>query len=325
MKILFVSNNLDHFFKDLFEGLTINHEVVFFKFSKFPNIIKLIFAAKRCDLVFVEYLAGAAWTISMLKSIIRRPIVVRCHRFELCERLKDLSKIKATKKTVEKVDEIICVSNGIQDRLISFFPEAENKNIVINNGISIREKVSHVATNHLEIGSMGFLKERKGFLGLINVVSDLIDEGFDLTLHIAGKGPLMESLKNRVKELQKSDSIFIDGYINDEDYDEWFLTKDVYVQNSSSEGHCVSTITAMGHGLTVFSSDVCGAADSLKPSFIYPVGDLECLKDKLRWFYNLSPEEKSMIQKDNYEKSLRDFNITHQAEKIANRFKIYVK
>ncbi|PVX24557.1 MAG: hypothetical protein CW691_07250 [Candidatus Bathyarchaeum sp.] len=325
MKILFVANNLEHFFKDLFEGLAINNEVVFFRFSKVPNLLKFVIAAKRSDLVFVEYLAGAAWTISLLKSLVRRPIVVRCHRFELYERLRDLSKIKDTKKTIEKVDEIICVSNGIQDRLISFFPEAEKKSIVINNGISIGEKVSHVAAKHLEIGSMGFLRERKGFLGLIEAVSDLIDEGFDLTLHIAGKGALMESLKSRVRQLQKSDNIFIDGYISDEDYDRWFLTKDVYVQNSSSEGHCVSTITAMGHGLPVFSSDVCGATDSLKQSFIYPVGDIECLKNKLRWFYNLSPEEKLTIQKNNYEKALMDFNITHQAEKIANRFKIYVK
>lgn len=323
MKILFVGNSLQDFVKDLFVELEKNHDVRFFRFNKKPNLIKLVIAAKRCDLIFVEYLAGAAWMISVLKPIIRRPIVVRCHRFELYERIKDQSKINDTKKTIEKVDEIICVSNGIKKRLVSLFPEAENKSIVINNGVPVGERICHAPEKHLEIGSMGYLKERKGFSGLIQAVSELIDEGFDLTLHIAGKGDLMESLKRKVEQLQKSNNIFIDGYIKDEEYPEWYTTKDVYIHNSFCEGHCITMITAMSYSLPVISSDVCGTKESLKQEFIYPVANLESLKEKIRSFYNSSPEEKIQIQKDNYEKARKDFNIVQQAEKITNRFKIY--
>ena len=316
MKILFIADRLQYFFKDIFQELTKNHEITFLKLSKFPNLFKLFIAARKCDIIFVEYLAGAARIVSMFKPIIRKPIVVRCHRFELYERLEKPSKVEATRKTVEKVDEIICVSNGIQERLISFFPQAEKKSTVINNGVPIQKMAPITHRKKVEIGSMGFLTERKGFLGLIEAVSDLIDEGYDVVLHIAGKGDQMEALKERVRQLGKSSSIFIDGFISDKEYAGWYETKDVYVQNSSSEGHCTTMITAMSFGLPVFSSDVYGAKDSLEQRFIYPVGDLEELKNKLRWFLELPKEKVLEIHNSDYQKAKNDFNITKQSEKI---------
>ena len=315
---MFVADRLQFFFKDIFQELKKNHEIIFFKFSKVPNLFKLFIVARKCDIIFVEYLAGSARILSMLKPIIRKPIVVRCHRFELYERLEKPSKVEATRKTVEKVEEIICVSNGIRERLISFFPQAEKKSTLVNNGVPIREMKYKVRGKRVVIGSMGHLSIRKGFINLIEAVSDLINEGNDLVLHIAGKGDQMEALKQKVKQLGRSNSIFIDGFISDEDYAGWFESKDVYVQNSSSEGHCTTMITAMSFGLPVFSSDVYGARDSLEQTFIYPVGDTEELKNKLRWFLKLPEEKVIEIHKNNDQKAQRDFNITKQAEKIID-------
>lgn len=102
MKVLFVANNLEHFFKDLFEGLALNNEIKFFRFSRVPNLLKFVIAAKKSDIIFVEYLAGAAWTVSRLKSLVRKPIVVRCHRFELYERLRNPLKNKLLQKNNRK-------------------------------------------------------------------------------------------------------------------------------------------------------------------------------------------------------------------------------
>ena len=74
----------------------------------------------------------------------------------------------------------------------------------------------------------------------------------------------------------------------------------------------------MSFGLPVFSSDVYGARDSLEQTFIYPVGDTEELKNKLRWFLKLPEEKVIEIHKNNYQKAQRDFNITKQAEKIID-------
>ncbi len=325
MKILFIADKLQYFFKDIFQELTKNHEITFFKLNKFPNLVKLFIEARKCDIIFVEYLAGAARIVSMFKPIIRKPIVVRCHRFELYERLEKPSKVEATRKTAEKVDEIICVSKGIRKRLISFFPQAEKKSTVINNGVPIQKMAPITQDKKVEIGSMGFLTERKGFLGLIEAVSDLINEGNDVVLHIAGKGDQMETLKERVRQLGKYSSIFIDGFISDEEYAGWYETKDVYVQNSSSEGHCTTLITAMSFGLPVFSSDVYGAKDSLEQEFIYPVGDQEELKNKLRWFLKLPKGEILEIRKANYQKAQNDFNITKQSEKIINVLRTHLQ
>jgi glycosyltransferase involved in cell wall biosynthesis len=325
MKILFIADKLQYFFKDIFQELTKNHEITFFKLNKFPNLVKLFVEARKCDIIFVEYLAGAARILSMFKPIIRKPIVVRCHRFELYERLEKPSKVEATRKTAEKVDEIICVSKGIRKRLISFFPQAEKKSTVINNGVPVQKMAPITQDKKVEIGSMGFLTERKGFLGLIEAVSDLINEGNDVVLHIAGKGDQMETLKERVRQLGKYSSIFIDGFISDEEYAGWYETKDVYVQNSSSEGHCTTMITAMSFGLPVFSSDVYGAKDSLEQEFIYPVGDQEELKNKLRWFLKLPKGEILEIRKANYQKAQNDFNITKQSEKIINVLRTHLQ
>lgn len=329
MKVLFITDSLTHFKKDLFQEF--NRQGIrthFFTFkgpytflNKLKNVVNLVLNAKRTDIVFVDFLSGYAYYSSWLRYLFNRPIFVRCHRFELYEWLtkegapKRLNRLRFT---VRKVDRIVCVSNAIRKRLISLYAAAERKSIVVHNGVDVKKyhPIKHEPNDPLQIGSLGFLIPRKRFERLIQVVSDLIDEGYGLELHIGGKGPLRQKLEKQIKNLGKQDHILLDGYIPEDEMCQWYALKDLYIQNSFSEGHCVSILQAMSCGLPVFSTDVGGASETLPAKWIYPVNGISSLERELRWFFELPLKERLRIGKENRKRVEEEFDLTKQAQKI---------
>jgi len=334
LKVLFIAGDLTYFTRDLFQELRRQGiKTNFFTLKKpftFSNKLKsgigLVRKARRADVIFVDYLSGLAYYSSRFKRLFRRPIFVRCHRTELYDRLAEgdtSKKLSMLRFTVKKVDKILCVSRAIKNRLVSLCPEAEKKSVVVYNGVDVKkyQPISHKTKDPLQIGSLGFLIPRKGFEGLIQAASELIDEGYKLELHIGGKGELKDKLEEKIKNLGKHDHIFLDGFIPEDEICKWYALKDMYIQNSSSEGHCVSILQAMSCGLPVFSTDVGGASETLPQDWVYSVDDPLGLKHKLRWFFELSLKERSRIGKKNREKIEKDFNLTKQTQKIIELFR----
>ena len=156
---------------------------------------------------------------------------------------------------------------------------------------------------------------------LIQTASELIDEGYKLELHIGGKGELKDKLEEKIKNLGKNDHIFLDGFIPEDEIRRWYALKDLYIQNSSSEGHCVSILQAMSCGLPVLSTDVGGASETLPQDWVYSADDPLGLKHKLKWFFELSFKERTEIGKKNREKIEENFNLTKQTQKMIELFR----
>lgn len=110
----------------------------------------------------------------------------------------------------------------------------------------------------LRIGSMGRLREQKNYEVLIDAIGILLKKRPDFrqrfTLSIAGRGPLEESLKLQIKNLNLQDHIFLVGY---SEHPEKFLENlDLYIQPSIFEGMCLAAHEAMAAGLPVIATPV---------------------------------------------------------------------
>ncbi len=243
-------------------------------------------------------------------------MVARCHRFEVYEYTETDRNRKRLVSTAQRMKKIVCVSEAIEKRLKNICPTSET--VVIYNGVDIKKftpKTEFFSTP-LKIGSLGFLQPRKGFKTLIQTVHELVTEGFNLRLHIAGKGKQKRELEHTIKELKAEKYIFLDGYIKEEDKPAWYRSLDVYVQNSTSEGHCIGILEAMASGLPVLSTDVGGAKETLPSSAMYrPENPLE-LREALLRCINLSEAEVKQISQLNRKKVIVCFDLKKQSRSM---------
>ncbi|UOO87809.1 glycosyltransferase family 4 protein [Vitreoscilla massiliensis] len=107
-------------------------------------------------------------------------------------------------------------------------------------------------TGRLVLGAAGRLVARKNFAVLIEAVAWLREQGRDVSLHIAGTGPDLERLQQRVQRLGLSEHVRLLGYV--EDMDAFYQQCDVFVCPSIWESYGLVAIEAFAAGLPVIGA-----------------------------------------------------------------------
>jgi glycosyltransferase involved in cell wall biosynthesis len=122
------------------------------------------------------------------------------------------------------------------------------------------------ARQHLELphsgilmGILGRLDPQKGQHLVLEALSQLRDQGTDLSLLIMGESTLNEGIDYRdhlesvVREYNLNDRVYFRGYR--EDIAQFFSAIDLFVLGSYEESYGMVTIEAMAHGVPVIGSD----------------------------------------------------------------------
>jgi len=127
---------------------------------------------------------------------------------------------------------------------------------------SITRKTSKSAKNVLFLSRM---EKSKGIYEAINTVQLLNDEGYKITLSVAGDGSILEEVKSYV---EKNDLHFISflGYVKTEEKVNAFSNADYYIFPSiHSEGMPNSVLEAMSFGLPLLVNKIGGIPDFFTP------------------------------------------------------------
>lgn len=331
-KMMFIGSNssfvydLYEFFKGRFKQ--VNKVYYWPPFSIFKQVkiwLVFIYNYLRCDIVFLDFMTTYTWIMLKIRRVLpfHRIIVARCHRMEAFE-FYDRHKARF-EYILTNIDFIICVSHFTRERINEINPNISNKMLVIHNGVNIelfhpKSKIHH---EYLRIGSMGNLIPLKRFGPLIESVASLItDEGLQVTLSIAGEGELKDDLEKLIKTLEVRASIRLDGFIKDrEAVCHWFNFLDLFVLNSSIEGHPLVVLEAMACGLPVIATNVDDLKHVLDKEFLYEVDDPEEPKRTIKKMYSLNSDELTVIREKNRNKVVTNFNASMQHEKIIAKIK----
>ncbi len=284
------------------------------------SILRSIVYGRRVDAIFVEFLAHHAFIIALFRLlgiIKRKPIIVRCHRFEVYNFAKRFW--PAFRLAALMSDFVICVSKRTYERLVSLLPEMKKKAIIIYNGVDVdRFRPIYVEKEkNIVVGSLGALIPRKGFLELIRCIEGLIRENVEIKLRIGGKGPLRDKIQKYLREHDLEGYVILDGFIPDEELVRWYNSIDVFVLNSKSEGHPMVVLEAMSCGLHVIATLVDDLDEILDKKWLYRFGDWERLKHLLREATTMDRETVEKIGKTNRKIVLERFNLKKQAMRIA--------
>lgn len=138
------------------------------------------------------------------------------------------------------------------------------------------QKLEHI------VGSVGSLREPKGYSYLVKAAIKVIKKYPKTKFIIAGDGPDKEELQKRIEKNDLSRNFFLLGYQSD--IPKVLSKLDVYVQPSIWEGLCITVVEAMAAGLPVIASNVGGISESVinkKNGYLIEVKNSKILAEKI--------------------------------------------
>jgi len=164
--------------------------------------------------------------------------------------------------------EVIVNSNYMKSELQRLFGLPFEKINVIPNGVNLTSfnnvyrdydfRRRFAMDNEKIILFMGRLVYEKGIQNLIAAMPKILDRYHDTKLVIAGKGGMMDELKQEVNALGINEKVYFAGYLNSNDVKKMYKCADISVFPSTYEPFGIVAIEAMLSGTPVVVSDIGG-------------------------------------------------------------------
>ena len=179
-----------------------------------------------------------------------------------------ITKETLLKNTVKNSDRLICDSEFSKNELIRYYPEAEEKAIVVYCGIEIPklEIESKFEIDTLEkydiqknnyILYVGTIAPQKNIANLIKAYVLARHNGLECKLVIAGKkGWMYDEIFKYVSETKMEENIIFTDYINDLELEILYKNAKIFSTISLYEGFGFPPLEAIGRNVPVLLSDI---------------------------------------------------------------------
>lgn len=112
--------------------------------------------------------------------------------------------------------------------------------------------------------SVGRLSPEKGYFGLLEALTRLVNSGFDLSLTIVGDGPSADDVRAKVEELGLADRVHFAGALSEQEALAEISRGDIFVLPSLMEGLPVVLIEALAMGKAAVASRVAGIPELIE-------------------------------------------------------------
>jgi len=226
---------------------------------------KLKILTRKYDVIFCDWFDELASIMSRVSS---KPILVRLHRHEAHNPVH----IKTAK--LENIKGIITVSK-FYERIVKEIVGNEVPIYVLPNGVDT-EKFSFNPNVHnpLTLCTVSNLVPRKR-------IFDLIVNNPDLKIDIGGEGEEKRILQDAIKRFGLKAKLH--GFVR---LPEFYHQHDIFIMNSSDEGHSLALLEAMSCGLIPLCFAYHGVEETLPSEYLYY--DYQELNEKLHSLREMS-------------------------------------
>ena len=150
----------------------------------------------------------------------------------------------------------VLVSSGVAPQKIKIIYSSIRRPEIAGDRKALRSRLD--LPEGRVIVSAGRLVPWKGFQELISTFSELKGTLFDITLVIAGDGPLMATLKEHARSLGVEDSVRFTGTLSQVELFSYIRAGDVFVLNTAYEGLSHLLIEVMALGTPIITTPVGG-------------------------------------------------------------------
>ena len=178
-----------------------------------------------------------------------------------------------------------------------------------------KRKELGIKDDTLVIGHIGRFVAQKNHDFLIDIFNEIHKKNNNSILLLAGQGPLMEDIKNKVKELNLEDSVKFLGQRNDAN--ELYQAFDVFLLPSLYEGLPVVGVEAQASGLLCYLSD-----DMTKETKVLDITKFMSLNNTPKeWADNILDDVKKYKRIDtSKEMTAKNFNIKEEEKKLEEYY-----
>ena len=186
---------------------------------------------------------------------------------------------------VHLTSNLFTVSKQSKEMLVKYWGWPKHQTEIIPNGVDTKIFQPHPRPNNKRpvIGSVGNLRSVKNHALILKACSQLVTEGVDLEIRIAGEGDQREPLTSLAQTLGLTDRLYLPGRV--EDIPGFLNGLDVFVLSSDSEQHPNALNEALACGVPSVATRVGCAADLLdggRCGRIIRPGQVHELTDALR-------------------------------------------
>ena len=214
-----------------------------------------------------------AYAAKTLKQAYNMPIVATIHATEAG---RNSGIREATQKYINDTEwmltyeatEVIVNSNYMKNELQRLFGLPFEKINVVPNGVNITNysgierdykfRRKYALDNEKIILFMGRLVYEKGVQYLIGAMPKILEHYHDAKLVIAGKGGMLDELKQEVENLGLGDKVCFAGYLNGKDVGKMYKAADISVFPSTYEPFGIVALEAMLAEIPIVVSDIGG-------------------------------------------------------------------
>lgn len=237
-------------------------------FIKILNLIKRIYKIKKLKNKYkidtaISFLSSPNIINILTKSDEKNVISERV--FSSCEKKTFFDKFYSILKKFiyNNADEIVSISNGVKEDLVSNFNIKKDKIYTIYNPCDIKyinklknerieKKYKHIFKKPTII-NVGRLVQQKGQKYLIEAFKHVKKTKKEAQLVILGKGPLKKDLKDKAKKLNLASDIHLLGFKKNPF--KFMKSADIFTFSSLFEGFGNVIVEAMSCGLPIISTD----------------------------------------------------------------------
>ena len=226
------------------------------------------------------------------KRISGKPLVVHVHstEFDRCGRSVNPTICTLEKEGMDAADQIIAVSNLTRSVVIGNYNINPEKVITVHNAV---EPVDYECTNNTDefgadkvVSFLGRITMQKGPEYFIEAANLVLQRTGNVRFVMAGKGDLLNEMKQRTTNLNISDYFHFPGFLSDGEVAELFHKSDVFVMPSVSEPFGIVTLEAMQTGVPVVISKQSGVSEVLKNAIKIDYWNIQEMADSICMILN---------------------------------------
>lgn len=178
-----------------------------------------------------------------------------------------------------------------------------------------KRKELNISDDTLVIGHIGRFVAQKNHTFLIDIFNELHKQNKNSLLLLAGQGPLIDEIKNKVNDLNLTESVKFLGQRND--VNELYQVFDVFLLPSLYEGLPVVGVEAQAAGcLSILSDDMTKETKVLNSTKFISLN-----QNASFWANEILSNNKKFVRKNSInEMTNNNFNIKKEAKKIENKY-----
>lgn len=236
----------------------------------------------------------------------------------------------------QKADTLIGVSNHNCDKLVSI--GAPKKKVrVLHNGTRLgkfsysspRRRFKGETVKVLFVGRLVKVKSPLNLLDAFAVAKDQMDDISDLHLTIAGDGPELSSVQQRIQYWELQDKVECLGRVSHDKVQSLMKRHHIYAQHSkktdsgAEEGLGVVFVEAQASGLPAVATQSGGISDIIidgETGYLVPEGDTEAMADRIVHLAK-HPEMWEKMGQAGRRHVEENFELTTQVEKLIALYK----